>query len=392
MLHRLIVFLALFAITIAIPVDNGVEGEPEIECGPTSVTVNFNTRNPFEGHVYVKGLYDQEGCRKSERGRQVAGIELPFDTCNVARTRSLNPKGVFVTTTVVISFHPQFVTKVDRAYRVQCFYMEADKTVSTQIEVSDLTTALQTQIVPMPICRYEILDGGPTGQPIQFATIGQQVYHKWTCDSETVDTFCAVVHSCTVDDGKGDTVEILNADGCALDKFLLNNLEYPTDLMAGQEAHVYKYADRAQLFYQCQISITIKEPNTECSRPQCSEPAGFGATKVGAGGVSAAPRKSAQAAQLRLLKKRQVDYEDNTLDVRTDISTLDISDQASALPIDLRHRATLGKQVVLSTVQEGICMSPLGFSIFMAMGAALVAAVVVVATCVMRPQSAKHFL
>lgn len=89
--------------------------------------------------------------------------------------RSLNPRGVFVSTTVVISFHPQFVTKVDRAYRIQCFYMESDKTVSTQIEVSDLTTAFQTQVVPMPICRYEILDGGPSGQPIQFATIGQQV-------------------------------------------------------------------------------------------------------------------------------------------------------------------------------------------------------------------------
>uniref|UniRef100_A0A915AA28 Cuticlin N-terminal domain-containing protein n=1 Tax=Parascaris univalens TaxID=6257 RepID=A0A915AA28_PARUN len=48
----------LIALAAAIPVDNGVEGEPEIECGPTSVTVNFNTRNQFEGHVYVKGLYD----------------------------------------------------------------------------------------------------------------------------------------------------------------------------------------------------------------------------------------------------------------------------------------------------------------------------------------------
>lgn len=140
----------------AIPVDNGVEGDPEIECGPTSITVNFNTRNPFEGHVYVKGLYDQDGCRSDEGGRQVAGIELPFDSCNVARTRSLNPRGIFVTSTVVISFHPLFVTKVDRAYRVQCFYMEADKTVSTDIEVSDLTTAFQTQVVPMPVCRYEV--------------------------------------------------------------------------------------------------------------------------------------------------------------------------------------------------------------------------------------------
>lgn len=53
--------------------------------------------------------------------------------------------------------------------------MEADKTVSTQIEVSDLTTAFQTQVVPMPICKYEILNGGPTGEVVQFATIGQQV-------------------------------------------------------------------------------------------------------------------------------------------------------------------------------------------------------------------------
>ncbi|VDM98615.1 unnamed protein product, partial [Onchocerca ochengi] len=292
---------------------------------------NFNTRNAFEGHVYVKGLYDQAGCRNDEGGRQVAGISLPFDSCNVARTRSLNPRGIFVTTTVVISFHPLFVTKVDRAYRVQCFYMEADKT---------------------------ILDGGPTGQPIQFATIGQPVYHKWTCDSETVDTFCAVVHSCFVDDGNGDTVEILNSDGCALDKYLLNNLEYPTDLMAGQEAHVYKYADRSQLFYQCQITITIKEPNSECARPQCSEPQGFGAVK--SGGAATRP---AAAAQLRLLKKRSAEPE-NIVDVRTDISALEISEDNQALPVDLRHRALLhhsGQPVVLAAVQNGICMSPFGF-------------------------------
>ncbi|VDK49072.1 unnamed protein product [Anisakis simplex] len=369
---RLLIALGLIALAIAIPVDNGVEGEPEIECGPVSVTVNFNTRNPFEGHVYVKGLYEQDECRKSEHGRQVAGIELPFDTCNVARTRSLNPRGVYVTTTVVISFHPLFVTKVDRAYRIQCFYMEADKTVSTQIEVSEITTAFQTQVIPMPICRYEILDGGPTGEPVQYAEIGQQVYHKWTCDSETVDTFCAVVHSCTVDDGKGDTIEILNADGCALDKYVLNNLEYPTDLMAGQEAHVYKYADRSQLFYQCQISISIKEPNSECARPQCAEPSGF------AGGV--APAAGAAPAQLRLLKKRQAGFGDNTLDVRTDISTIDISDQASALPAEFQHRVLhdAGSKVIFQRMYNGVCMSPL---MIVLIAAAAVAVTAIFASC-----------
>ena len=64
---------------------------------------------------------------------------------------------------------------------------EADKTVDTGLTVSELTSASEpaTMLVPMPVCRYEILDGGPTGSPIKFALIGQQVYHKWTCDSET---------------------------------------------------------------------------------------------------------------------------------------------------------------------------------------------------------------
>ncbi|CAJ0932395.1 unnamed protein product, partial [Mesorhabditis belari] len=336
--HRILLLAVFSEQILAIPIDNGVEGDPEIECGPTSVLVNFNTRNVFDGHVYVKGFYEQDGCRNDENGRQVAGIELPFDACNVARTRSLNPKGIFVATTIVISFHPQFVTKVDRAYRIQCFYMEADKTVSTQLEVSEMTTAFQTQLVPMPICKYEILDGGPAGEPIQFANIGQQVYHKWTCDSETTDTFCAIVHSCTVDDGNGDTIQILNEEGCALDKFLLNNLEYPTDLMAGQEAHVYKYADRSQLFYQCQITITIKEPNAECQRPECQEPQGFGAlakeeppeTPIGAKPPAAQPTLSTTTPKgIRLLRrKRSIFNDENTMDVRAELTTIDISEKS----------------------------------------------------------------
>ncbi|KHN84962.1 Cuticlin-1 [Toxocara canis] len=227
--------------------------------------------------------------------------------------------------------------------------MEADKTVSTQLEVSEITTAFQTQIVPMPICRYEILNGGPSGELLQYAVIGQQVYHKWTCDSETVNTFCAVVHSCFVDDGNGDKVKILNEEGCALDKYLLNNLEYPTDLMAGQEAHVYKYADRSQLFYQCQIRITIKEPGAECERPKCTDPQGFGAVKETGEKSPIRP-----TAALRLLKKRAADY-DNTMDVRTGINTIDITDQPMPEELTLHFLRYNG------LISDGVCVSPSGF-------------------------------
>lgn len=102
-----LLLIALLPLVTAIPIDNGVEGDPEIECGSSSITVNFNVRNNFEGHVYVKGRFGEEGCRNDEGGRKVATINLPFTACGVERSRSLNPRGIFVRSTVVISFHPQ---------------------------------------------------------------------------------------------------------------------------------------------------------------------------------------------------------------------------------------------------------------------------------------------
>lgn len=52
--------LAVYS-TRAIPIDNGITGDPEIECGPTSITVTFNTKNAFSGHVYVQNRFAEVG-------------------------------------------------------------------------------------------------------------------------------------------------------------------------------------------------------------------------------------------------------------------------------------------------------------------------------------------
>uniref|UniRef100_A0A0N4VFP5 ZP domain-containing protein n=1 Tax=Enterobius vermicularis TaxID=51028 RepID=A0A0N4VFP5_ENTVE len=407
--------LILLCTVQAIPIDNGIVGEPEIGCGPTAITVSFNLQNPFQGNVYVKSLFDQPECKVSGNNGKNAIITLPFDGCNTQRTRSLNPKGIFVSTSVVVSFHPQFVTKVDRAYRVQCFYMESEKTVQTNVDVADLTTVFHSSNVPMPVCRYEILDGGPEGGPVHYAVIGQQVYHKWTCDTETINTFCAIVHSCYVNDGNNNRIEILDDNGCAVDKYLLNNLEYPTDLMAGQESHVYKYADRAQLYYQCQISISVKEPNEQCPRPVCAEPKGFGSSKSsgsnnvitasstdektesGAEGSETHSPKVKQTVRARTQRpnlwpsftvtpeseaeteepnppvteteivdsgygrwRRSADH--NVIDVGTDLETLDIIQSAMILPDELRSQ----KPGYSVEVRHEFCITPLQVSLFFA--------------------------
>ena len=65
-------------------------------------------------------------------------------------------------------------------------------------------------------------------------------------------------------DGQQDEIVLLNEDGCSQDKFLLGNVEYAGDLWARKESHVFKYADRANLYFDCQMRVTIKEPGQDC--------------------------------------------------------------------------------------------------------------------------------
>lgn len=47
---------------------------------------------------------------------------------------------------------------------------------------------------------------------------------------------------------------------CAIDRYLLDNLEYgPGLLQAQKEAHAFKFADRVVVNFQCSIRLDIKD-------------------------------------------------------------------------------------------------------------------------------------
>ncbi|CAJ0932213.1 unnamed protein product, partial [Mesorhabditis belari] len=245
---------------------------PEVSCGSDEIALNFHTKAPFKGKVFVKGYVSDSNCMRVGNQQTDQRFGISFDQCGVRRERKIN--GVTIAATVIVSFHQIFITKVDRAYRISCFYMESSKSVNQRIDVSSLTTQLLENQISMPTCRYEILSGGPNGRVAQYARIGEAVYHKWTCHADLPDVYCMRVHSCTVVDGQGGpSVTVLDANGCQVDESVLKNLEYIDDLSAGQEAMAFKFADRSGLYFNCQIQLTLKDRQFGCSvsQPDCSQ-------------------------------------------------------------------------------------------------------------------------
>lgn len=130
--------IQVLSIKAELPIENKIKESPLIECQTHNVVVKFQTEKSFQGHVYVRGHYEDDDCHKDYLLNRDAGgdMNIPFDKCGMRRQRMTNPKGMAMSSTVVISFHRTFITQVDRAYKINCFYLEADKEVKQSLEVS----------------------------------------------------------------------------------------------------------------------------------------------------------------------------------------------------------------------------------------------------------------
>ncbi|CAB3410420.1 unnamed protein product [Caenorhabditis bovis] len=336
-----LLLLAICILKLHAEFDNAIVGDPSVECGDDFFEVKFDTRSIFNGIAFVQSHLDNPSCRtfvSKNRAEKNTSLRLTFDECAVEKRFSSSPRGLFISTNIVVAFNPDFLTKNDRVFKVQCFYMEMERRIQKEIQISMPPPTMHSKQLNMPVCKYEVLDGSPTGPPVYFATVGQMVYHKWTCETEHENTFCMLVHSCFVDDGNGQRVQLLNEKGCALDKYLLTNLEYPTDLMAGREAHVYKYADRDNMYFDCQIQITVKEPGIDyCDVPSCPDPP---------------RRRRSNEQQLAYNDNNTLDYEDldeisNYVIPRDDIISLNWLERNFDMKIDDVCMTALGTTLLV---------------------------------------------
>ncbi|VBB28346.1 unnamed protein product [Acanthocheilonema viteae] len=362
---NIIIYICIFMVyrVCGSTIDNGVKGEPVLECAADSMSIIFMTEKEFEGHVYVKGHYDNSLCRTDATLKKNVNLTVPFSLCDVRRQRSM------------------FITKIDKSYHVKCFYMETDRTVTTRLDVSlnseqqrkivvmiggdkhqvkaltnrngtlddyesdTFSNGMITRQIALPTCRYQVLMDGPHGSPVKYTTVGEQVYHQWSCADEDgtvpeTNLYCTTVHSCVAKEENGKEVQLLDENGCAVDKYLLNNLVYTSDLTGGQLSQVFKFADQSSLYFHCQIRLSLRRGSCKRTSDNCSV------------GLTRSKRELSNPSQYS-------DTDETVVDVFSQLMTVfDIDDPINADSLQ-RYEA---KELKHATV----CLTPMSFSFLLA--------------------------
>uniref|UniRef100_A0AAF5PKL9 ZP domain-containing protein n=1 Tax=Wuchereria bancrofti TaxID=6293 RepID=A0AAF5PKL9_WUCBA len=223
-----------------IETDNGLIGSLEIKCNPETIELAFRTKREFR-----------------DSRNSVGGIILSHRQCDINRQRMIQPEGMQFSTILVISFHPLFITKLDRAFHIRCMYREIVRAVSSGIEVSAIATQTLEYEYPFPNCIYTIRRDEIDGPILKYARVGDQIVHRWECLS---DVYGLLVHNCYVEDGQGEKQVIIDENGCHTDRAVLGDPTYVESLnMAYRESLVFKFADRIIVRFQCQIRLCIKD-------------------------------------------------------------------------------------------------------------------------------------
>uniref|UniRef100_A0A0N5AY62 ZP domain-containing protein n=1 Tax=Syphacia muris TaxID=451379 RepID=A0A0N5AY62_9BILA len=228
------------------------EGEPEIVCGHNTIKVKVKTENKYPSYIFAKGHFRDPKCSFQSSNNAT----FTFEHCNINRKREVNPRGMAYSLTVIVQLHPLFITKVDRAYNVRCFYVEEDKEVNAEFAVSDLVTTVIESGNKIPECTYTLHRDSPNGPVLRYARVGDLIYHVWECPSNVYAMF---VHTCSILDGHGDEHIVVDKDGCSIDDYIIPQLTYSNDLTRSfTGANVVNLPDSESVYFNCQIKLCLK--------------------------------------------------------------------------------------------------------------------------------------
>uniref|UniRef100_A0A914WP56 ZP domain-containing protein n=1 Tax=Plectus sambesii TaxID=2011161 RepID=A0A914WP56_9BILA len=289
-------------------------GNPELVCMDEMIMFSFRSKNPFRGRVFVKGRVNDPHCIQDfpQNGANNATYTINLGDCGMQKFTADANGSTNMLTTVVVSFHQIFITKVDRAYRLQCLFKEAVVTVTQNLGVSMIPVTPISSGGLAPTCSYSLRRDSPDGAEIRFSTVGEKAYHVWECNPTTPANYGLLIFNCQASDtGANIKVSIVDDDGCVVDPILMDKITYESNQpRAFAVTHVYKYADQPSIFFQCGIKMCNRVAG-ECegiTPPVCNVTRNQLLASEEAPSPLAKKMKLRQLQRFRDLVKRDVKY------------------------------------------------------------------------------------
>jgi hypothetical protein len=366
-MNFIVLFAFLLSTALAGEIDNKLSGLPIVDCQDVAVSLTFNTEKPFTGRVYVKGLVEDDRCSRNfatNTDQNKFSMQIPQGDCNMQRQRVSGAlEGIMFSLVIVVSFHGTFETKNDRAFRCMCFFRNI-KRVTNFLDVSNLGTTELLDTAKTATCFYTIHSESAAGPLTKYAKVGDKIYHAWECDDPNQGI---LVHSCWVNDGRGNRFDLLDIDGCAIDPIIQPDVKYEDSLLkASVETWAYKFSDTSVLDYQCVVEL-CKKAQGECN--------GLTPPVCGRGKRSVDTMVMKANHTRRTDTKRVESNRDNELDLIANMNVLDTIDEEVSqvgIPQDLLKNlnarlSTKNGEFITSTDDTGdkMCLSTPAFGILL---------------------------
>ncbi|KRX98967.1 Cuticlin-1, partial [Trichinella pseudospiralis] len=274
-------------------IDNEVIGKPEIECGPEKIGMKVKTKHPFEGSLYLKNWRRKQGCfaeavSEGNVTKSSASLSIPLADlaqCGMEFQRNQQNGDLTVRGVWVVSFHPLFITKVDRAFDVLCIFKQNEVNMKSQLTVrqnfkildmNDLVTlAIIPRTVPVPSVMMKIVSGSvpdTTLPPVTKSKVGNKITFIWYI-TDPSDIFGLRVRECTAENKRGLSVKIVE-NGCSTESVAIREISYePDNTKAYATSQTFKFADQEDIWFQCRVLVCTKlgKIGTHYNSESCEE-------------------------------------------------------------------------------------------------------------------------
>ncbi|CAD5213508.1 unnamed protein product [Bursaphelenchus xylophilus] len=268
------VVLSLIGWTVRGQVTNGVIEQPFVSCAPDAIYAKWKTEQTFTGRVNVRFAPNRYCYQVLVTNNQVE-LLIPHLDCRISRIRSSKPEGILLEATVLLSFHPEFVTEADRLFVLRCLHTRNGSEMGTGVPqpltMSTPITTIDEQDNSVEkvalTCSY-VVKNDRSGEMIRTVRIGTPVRHEWECEGARPNQ-CLVVTSCFIKTTDSQH-ELVDQYGCSKDESLISPLEYQGKTRVLQRSRIFGVADKPFIYYQCEMNLVDIHPNETCPRPKCS--------------------------------------------------------------------------------------------------------------------------